>query len=148
MKAFLVGVLGVFLVGSLTFSAEFVNTGRWSDVAVYGIDVVAYFTESKPVKGSEMYSTSWRGAEWYFSNVAHLKLFESDPEKYAPQYGGWCAYAMAKGKKAKIDPEVWEIYQGKLYLNYNAKVGERWAGDKDDYIMAADERWGGLIDMK
>jgi len=90
--------------------------------AIKGYDPVAYFTESAAVKGDEAYSYEWNHGLWLFSSNANRELFEEDPEKYAPQYGGYCAYAVAKGKFAKVDPEKWTVLDGKLYLNYNKRI--------------------------
>ena len=90
-----------------------------SDGAVQGYDVVAYFTESKPVKGTKEFTVYHSGESWYFSSAENLKTFKASPEKYKPQFGGYCAYGMSRGYKAKTDPEAWTIVDGKLYLNYN-----------------------------
>ena len=111
------------------------------DGAIKGYDPVAYFTESTAVKGNESYSLEWGQATWYFSSADNKTLFESDPEKYAPQYGGYCAYAVSQGYTAKIDPTAWKIVDGKLYLNYNQKIKVDWEANQTNYIKAADENW-------
>ncbi len=113
-------------------------------VAIAGYDVVAYFTEKKPVKGDKNNSFTWQGAEWYFSSEENLEKFKANPLKYAPQYGGNCAYAAAKNKLARISPQAWTIYQDKLYLNYSLSVRSAWEKDKDGYIKSADKFWPNL----
>ncbi len=112
--------------------------------AVDGYDPVAYFTDSMPVKGTEHITLDWQGATWHFSSEANRDLFKANPEKYAPQYGGYCAYGVANGYKVKIEPEAWAIVEGKLYLNYNLKVQEDWNTDRAGFIEKADAQWPSL----
>lgn len=112
-----------------------------SDLAVQGHDPVAYFTEGRPVKGSGEFETEYEGATWRFASIANLEAFLADPEAYAPQYGGYCAWAVAQGYTAKGDADHWEIVDGKLYLNYNAKVQRDWQADKSSFIRQADANW-------
>ena len=109
--------------------------------AISGYDPVAYFTESKPTPGKSDYTTTYAGADWYFSSAKNLELFKKNPEKYLPQYGGYCAFGVAGGYKAKISPEAWTISNGKLYLNYNLKVQSDWLKEKEDMIQKADKNW-------
>lgn len=121
-----------------------VYTGTFSDVALQGYDPVAYFTDGKPVKGSKAITTEYKGAEFRFASQEHLDAFLADPEAYAPQYGGYCAWAMADGKHAKGDARYWEVVDGKLYLNYNQKIQDKWAADKPGMISKADQEWDEL----
>ncbi|WP_158972417.1 YHS domain-containing (seleno)protein [Paraglaciecola sp. L3A3] len=117
-----------------------VNTGFFNDTAIDGYDTVAYFTESKPVEGNKKFTFNWRNANWRFSSENNLELFKANPEKYAPQYGGWCAYAMAdEGNTVRIDADAWDIYEGKLYLNYSKNVQQKWLENKLNYIQQADK---------
>lgn len=126
-----------------------VNTGRFNDTAIDGYDTVAYFTESKPVEGSKQFVFAWREANWRFSSQANLDLFKQDPEKYAPQYGGWCAYAMSdEGRTVRIDPDAWHIHDGKLYLNYSLSVQKAWFEDKLPNIIQADGFYLQTTNMK
>ncbi|QHT69740.1 YHS domain-containing protein [Rhodocytophaga rosea] len=109
--------------------------------AINGYDAVAYFTEGKPVEGKKEYSHTWKGAEWYFSNQQNLKVFESNPEKFAPQYGGYCAYGMSRGYKATTEPDAWTIVDNKLYLNYNTEVRSMWKQKQEEYIKIANSYW-------
>lgn len=122
-----------------------IYTGYFSSDAVSGYDTVAYFTESKAVKGLSKFKYKYKGENWYFSNEKHLALFKAEPEKYAPQYGGYCAYAVAKNSTASSDPEQWSIENGKLYLNYNADIKQTWLQDKAAYIEKADQHWPNVL---
>lgn len=115
-------------------------------VAIEGTDPVAYFKESRAVEGSRDFQTEWGGATWRFSSAENRDLFAADPERYAPQYGGYCAYAVSQGARAGIDPEAWKIVDDKLYLNLNKSIQKRWEGKQADYIVKADENWPGLRD--
>jgi YHS domain-containing protein len=100
-----------------------VYTSFWNKRAVGGYDAVAYFTQGKPVKGKAEFSMKYKGVEWRFSSKENLEKFKADPTKYAPQYGGYCAWAIAaKGDAVKGDPKYWRIVNGKLYLNYDADI--------------------------
>ena len=113
--------------------------------AVKGYDPVAYFTVGQPVMGQEEFQYSWENARWLFSSREHLTLFQENPEKYAPQYGGYCAYAVSQGTTADIDPEAWAIVDGKLYLNLNKDVQTLWNKDRTGYIEMADKNWPKLL---
>ncbi len=106
--------------------------------AINGYDPVAYFTDGKPVKGLDSIAFTWHGATWHFANHNHRELFAAEPEKYAPQFGGWCAYGWSKGYPAKIEPEAWSIVDGKLYLNYNLEVRDDWNKKRAAYIQKAE----------
>lgn len=108
-----------------------------SGVAIRGADTVAYFTEGKYVAGTKQFTTQWKGATWQFSSQQHLDLFIAEPERYAPQYGGYCAYGVAQNYLVKIEPENWTIVDDKLYLNFNDSVQKRWEKDQAGYIREA-----------
>ena len=119
-----------------------VYTGWFSNDAASGYDVVAYFSEGQATPGSEQFQSHYQGARWLFSSARHKQLFDQDPARYAPQYGGHCAWAMAeKGDKVSADPLHWEIVDGKLYLNYNARFHRKWQQDKAAMIERADRHW-------
>jgi len=113
-------------------------------VAVKGYDVVAYFTQSKPVKGTPQFTHQWNGATWQFASAADRDLFAADPAKYAPQYGGYCAYGVSQNHAVPIDPEAWRIIEGKLYLNYSKSVQKTWLEDPAKRIEEANRNWPGL----
>jgi len=107
-------------------------TSLFSSKAIKGYDTVAYFTEGKAVEGKSEFATN-------------LDLFLANPEKYAPQYGGYCAYAVSQGQTAPIKPELFTIHEGKLYLNYNEKINDRWLDNKEAFIVDADKNWPKLL---
>lgn len=133
-------VLSCCLLAPPAFAVEPVNTDR-QGVAIGGYDPVAYFTMGEAVEGSAGISHEWRGAVWRFTSKAHRDLFVAEPEKYAPRFGGYCAWAVAKGKTAGIDPEAWSIVDGKLYLNYNRKIQRKWEKDAAANITKAEANW-------
>jgi YHS domain-containing protein len=115
------------------------------DGAIRGYDPVAYFTEGKPVKGSREFTHLWNGAAWRFASAANRDRFAAAPEKYAPQYGGYCAYGVAGGYAAKIEPDAWSVVDGKLYLNYDKRVQASWKSDIPGYIRKADANWPAVL---
>ncbi len=121
-----------------------VNTGYFDDVAIRGYDPVAYFTMSKPVKGSKDYAHKWLGATWQFANAEHRQTFADSPIKYAPQFGGYCAIGVSLDLLvANIDPNAWFIDDGKLYLQYSTNVGEDFKGDRGKLIAKGNANWRG-----
>lgn len=112
-----------------------------SDGAIAGYDPVAYFTVDESVRGKKEFHYRWMEADWFFANEQHLRLFREQPEKYAPQYGGYCAYAMSKGQYASTDPRAWTIYEAKLYLNFSLAVRRTWSKDIPSNIKRADRNW-------
>jgi YHS domain-containing protein len=110
-------------------------------VAASGHDPVAYFTEGRPVAGRPEFETRWNGATWRFASAANRDLFLQAPERYAPQYGAYCAYAVSRGYTAKTDPAAWKIVDGKLYLNYSRQVQGLWERDVPGNIYQADRNW-------
>jgi len=109
--------------------------------AISGYDAVAYFKENKPVKGKKEFAYTWRDAAWYFSSKENRDAFIADPEKFAPQYGGYCAYGTAEGHKAPTQSDAWTIVNDKLYFNYNKDVKKLWMKDQPGFIRKADENW-------
>ena len=122
-----------------------VNKSLLGGVAIEGYDPVAYFTESRPVEGRKQWSHEWNGATWRFASAANRDLFAKEPERYAPQYGGYCAWAVANGYTAGIEPEAWAIRDGKLYLNYDLEIREKWMADVSGHIAKADANWPKLL---
>ncbi|WP_434361711.1 YHS domain-containing protein [Parasalinivibrio latis] len=141
----------IFLFITLVYSgwvlaADPIYTGFFSDKALGGYDTVAFFTEGKPVKGQKSFQTNYKGATWLFSSQQHLEMFEAEPDKYAPQYGGYCAWAIgAKNDLAPGDPKYWHIVDNKLYLNYNQSVQNDWLKDVPGFIASGDKNWPELV---
>jgi YHS domain-containing protein len=117
-------------------------------VAIKEYDTVAYFKNNKAIKGSEIFTFPWHGMTWYFSTEENKDLFAESPEKYAPQYDGYCAWAMSEGRIAVTDPEVWKIIDGKLYLNCSIAAYEKWSKDIPGNVKKADANWKKLQESR
>ncbi|MEG3877479.1 YHS domain-containing (seleno)protein [Microcoleus sp. herbarium7] len=117
-------------------------------IAIRGTDPVAYFTEGKPVKGNPEFAHKWGNATWQFASAENRDLFAKNPEKYAPQYGGFCAWAVSQGYTAATDPDAWKIANGKLYLNYNSAVQWGWEKDVSGNVVKGDKNWPALAQDK
>jgi YHS domain-containing protein len=122
-----------------------VHTAAFSNVAVGGYDPVAYFTQHAAVRGSTQHRLVHQGYEYRFANARNLERFRADPSAYLPQYGGYCAWAVAHGYTAAGDPRQWRIVDGKLYLNYNAEIQRRWSEDIPGYIRSGDQNWPAVL---
>ena len=109
--------------------------------AVHGYDVVAYFTQGKPVVGDDRFTAQYEGATYRFASAEHRDTFTADPALYAPQYGGYCAFGTAMGRKFDGDPNAWAVVDGKLYLNLNKNVQARWKEDVPGFIRGAENNW-------
>ncbi|WP_296417107.1 YHS domain-containing (seleno)protein [Pseudooctadecabacter sp.] len=114
-------------------------------VAIRGADPVAFFTEGAPVIGSADHALEWEGATWHFASADNMETFMGNPEAYAPQYGGYCAFALSKGAIATSVPEAWTIHEDKLYLNYSVNVRQVWSEDIPGNIALADANWPGVL---
>ena len=110
-------------------------------LAAGGYDVTAYFRQGRPVRGSAMHQLSYKGATWRFASADSLASFEADPAAFAPQFGGYCAWAVSQGYLAPGDPKQWKIVEGKLYLNFNARAKELWEADQADAIVRGHANW-------
>ncbi|MHB8845424.1 MAG: YHS domain-containing (seleno)protein [Nitrospirota bacterium] len=135
----LIGFSFVFL--STAFGGVAAGNPPESDVAIKGYDTVAYFKDGKAVKGYASFTFLWHGMIWHFSSKENRDLFAGSPEKYAPQYDGYCAWAMTESRLAITDPEVWKIVNGKLYLNCSQEAYNKWSRDIPGHIKKADEIW-------
>lgn len=114
-------------------------------IAIDGSDAVAYFTQAAPVAGNPDITFDYMGATWRFSTEANRDAFAADPAAYAPQYGGYCAYAVSQGYTAPTVPEAWTVVDGKLYLNFSTSVRRRWERDIPGHIAAANANWPGVL---
>ncbi len=142
-KLILCALMAVGLAAAAKADEIYTN---WRGLAIKGYDPVAYFTAGRPVEGDSDFEFEWRDATWRFASAENRDLFAANPEKYAPQYGGFCAWAVSQGKTAPIDPDAWRIVDGKLYLNYSAKVQKTWESDIPGFIKQADANWPKLRD--
>ena len=137
MKSLVAGV-ALSVIALTSHAGEFNES---SGVAIKGYDPVAFFKDSKPVRGKDDLRFDYKGSTFVFSNADNRAAFAADPEKYVPQYGGYCAFGTARGYKADIDPATFTVVDGRLYLNYNKQVQKEWAADRTRFIRQADERW-------
>lgn len=115
-------------------------------IAIDGTDPLSYFNAGAPQAGSPDITHDWNGATWRFTTAAHRDSFAADPAAFAPQYGGYCAYAVSKGSIASTIPEAWKIVDGKLYLNFSQRIQRRWERDIPALIEAADANWPTVLD--
>lgn len=148
-RSALIGTAGL-VSGLATFAALPAQAGSapvYSDggTAIRGVDTVAYFAGNGPVEGKADFSHEWKDAKWLFASAENRDKFAADPMRYAPQYGGYCAFAIAKGKTKSIVPEAWTIIDDKLYLNYSLRVRDKWREDTAGWIKRADENWPGVL---
>ena len=141
----LAGFMMTIVASAIAQRSEVYTT---SDGAIHGYDAVAYLKDSKAVKGDAKFAYTWKDAKWLFSSQQNLDLFKASPDKYAPQYGGYCAYGTSQGHKAPTDPQAWTVVDGKLYLNYNTEVLGMWRKDKPGYIQKADKNWPAIKDKQ
>ena len=116
-----------------------------NNLAIEGSDPVAYFTQSRAVIGSAQFKHEWNGATWHFASAANRDKFAANPSQYAPQYGGYCAFAVSRDYLAPIDPEAWKIHEGKLYLNYSKGVQAQWSRDITGNIAKGDRHWPAIL---
>ena len=141
--ALLAAAMGVFLVLACGFKPVYVSVE--DNLALSGYDTVAYFVEGRGVRGSAIYSVEWHGAVWRFSSKTNMRLFQENPEKYAPQFGGYCAVALAYEKVAGCDPESFLIVDGKLYVMLDQEVLKTWKQNPKSYIGKAEKYWSHLM---
>lgn len=136
----LVGGYGAQRLLTETYTAAWFETG--DGIAIGGTDPVAYFTQGAAVPGTPEHAAEWGGTTWHFASAENMAAFEADPERYAPQYGGYCAWAVgARNALAPTEPAQWSIVDGKLYLNYSASVQSDWKQDVPGFIAKADANW-------
>lgn len=142
---FMLGVVALALHMPL-MAGEAYYTGVFGSTAAGGYDVVSYFDEQKARKGNKKYRIEYDGVYWQFSSQRNLEKFQADPQKFIPQYGGFCAWAVsAKNSRAPGDPKYWKIIDGKLYLNYNKKVQMTWLEDPQGFIKQGAINWPKLL---
>ena len=143
MKKFqLIALIVSITIGTL--QAQSVKFNSTDGIAIKGYDAVAYFMLQKAMPGDKTYTYNWSGSHWQFSSQANLDSFKLSPEKYAPQYGGFCAYGCSANHLSPTEPNAWTIVDNKLYLNYNMKVKDMWLKDTTNLIKKADSLWPSL----
>jgi len=144
VKPLLLAAAAVFVaaVSTPAFAKDYTH----STPGISGYDPVAYFTDGKPMRGSGYQVSAFEGVTYAFASEEHKEMFEANPEKYVPAYGGYCAYGVAVGKKFVTDPEVWRIVDGTLYLNLDRGIQRTWEKDVPGYIKTADVNWSEIKD--
>ena len=133
-----IAIAALSLLSTAALAGDFFET---DGVALHGYDPVAYFTSAEPQKGQAQYSYEYKGSKFLFANEANKRAFMQAPEKYAPQFGGYCAYGTSQGYKVSTQPDAFAIVKDKLYLNYNKKVQEIWQQDVPGNIERAEKNW-------
>ena len=150
MRAIIVSLITAFalLTAGAAAAKEEVYQSFLGGVAIDGTDPVAYFTDGAPVEGSSEFEHEWNGATWRFASAENRDKFAADPEAYAPQYGGYCAWGIAKDRTVGINPTIFRIFDDKLYLNLNMTVHRDWLKKRHGYIATANEKWPAVLIMK
>jgi len=144
MKTVLGSLFAVFM--AVVATPALAGDVTHSTPGISGYDPVAYFTDGKPMKGSGYHVAEYKGVTYAFASKEHKNTFEDNPEKYVPAYGGYCAYGVAVGKKFISDPEAWKIVQGRLYLNLDKDIQNKWAKDIPGYIKKSEANWKEIKD--
>jgi YHS domain-containing protein len=145
MKTLIKALAATLFLSASVFAGELVNVSGASRIALGGYDPVAFFTDSKPVNGSPSITASHQGATYFFGSEEHKKLFTENPDHYAPQFGGYCAYGVGLDKLFPVDIKTWQVRDGKLYLNLNSDVLKKFNADFDGNVAKADKNWPGLV---
>lgn len=145
IKTTIKSIAVMLLLSISAFAGDLVNVSGASKIAVNGYDPVAFFTDSKPVNGSPFITAEHQGATYFFVSEEHKKLFTEHPDKYAPQFGGFCAYGVGLDKLFPVDITTWQVRDGKLYLNLNADILKAFNADFAGNVTKADKNWPGLI---
>jgi len=139
-----VTVAATLAVSSLSFAADIDVNANGNDLAIHGYDAVSYFTDSKATKGNNKYTATHKSAIYQFSSEENRDAFQANPERFAPQFGGFCAMGVALNKKLDTDPTAWKIVEGKLYLNLNKAVQKKWLSDVPTHLDTANRVWSGI----
>ena len=145
MKNILKSIAAIVLLSLSAFAADLVNVSGASKAAVSGYDTVAFFTDGKPVNGSPFITADHKGATYYFASEDHKALFTANPEKYVPQFGGFCAFGVSINKVLPVDISTWQVRNGKLYLNLNPDIRIKFDADIDGNLAKATKNWPGLV---
>ncbi len=139
------GALCAFFLAPATYAQERPVYYTTEGVALAGYDAVSYFDGSTPIMGMPENSVMWKGARWHFTSQENRELFESNPRAFAPQFGGYCSYAMAMGVLKSSDPRAWKVVDGRLYLTHSIEIEEIWQQDQAEYIEMAEENWPAIL---
>ena len=145
MKTIARTLLALTLLSTPVFAGSLVNVAGVSHIAVEGYDPVAFFSDARPVKGSPSISATYQGAVYFFATEEHKQLFTTSPDKYVPQYGGFCAFGVGLNALFPVDISTWQIRNGKLYLNLDHDILKKFNADFDGNVGRADQNWPGLV---
>jgi len=145
MKAIIKSIAALALLSASVFAGELVNVSGASKAAVSGYDPVAFFTDAKPVNGSPFITAEHQGATYFFASEEHKNLFRANPDKYAPQFGGFCAFGVGLNKLFPVDINTWQVRDGKLYLNLNPGVLKKFNADFEGNVAKAEKNWPDLV---
>ena len=145
MKRLFLALVLFSSLAPLASAKQLLNLDR-DAVAIQGYDPVAFFTDNRPVKGNSQFQSQYQGAKYYFASAEHKSAFDKEPAKYAPQFGGYCAYGASRGKTVPIKIETWEIVNGRLLLQYDLDVKSKFDKDPQGTLKQADENWPGLVE--
>jgi YHS domain-containing protein len=145
MKRLLFAFLALATLSTMATAKELLNVDG-NGVAIQGYDPVAFFTDSRPVKGNPQFQSEYHGAKYYFASSEHKAAFDREPAKYEPQFGGYCAYGVSQGHKAPIKIEAWQIVNGRLLMQYDLDIKGKFNRDQQGSLKKADENWPGLVE--
>jgi YHS domain-containing protein len=145
MKKMLVALLALAALSTMASAKELLNVDG-KGVAIQGYDPVAFFTDSRPVKGNPQFESEYHGAKYYFASSEHKAAFDKEPAKYEPQFGGYCAYGVSQGHKAPVKIEAWQIVDGRLLIQYDLDIKNKFNQDQQGMLKKADANWPGLVD--
>ena len=138
-------VVFLSVLSSFAVAKDLKNLDR-NGVAIQGYDAVAFFTDSRPLMGNPQFQSDYRGAKYYFASAEHKAAFDKDPAKFEPQFGGYCAYGASKGKTFPVKIEAWEIVNGRLLMQYDLDVKEKFNQDQQGNLRKADQNWPGIVE--
>jgi YHS domain-containing protein len=145
MKKIVYSIAAVLMFSISAFAGNLVNVAGASGIALDGYDAVAFFSDQKPIHGDPTFSAVYKGATYIFASKEHQQKFNADPEKYVPQFGGYCAYGAAEGALFPVDINTWQVRNGKLYLNLNPAILALFNGSFDEYVTKAEKNWPVLV---
>ena len=143
-KLFVAGALFAALAG-IAAAKELKNLDK-TGVAIQGYDPVAFFTDNRPVKGNSQFQSEFQGAKYYFASAEHKTTFDKEPAKYEPQFGGYCAYGASQGHPAPVKIEAWQIVNGRLLMQYDLGIKDKFNKDQQGNLRKADQNWPGIIE--
>jgi YHS domain-containing protein len=145
MKKLFVAMMLLSTLSTIATAKDLLNVDG-SGVAIQGYDPVAFFTYNRPVKGNPQFQSEYRGAKYYFVSAEHKATFDKEPAKYEPQFGGYCAYGVSRGRKVPIKIEAWQIVNGRLLMQYDLDVKDKFNEDQSGNLRKADQNWPGLVE--